>query len=215
MLATQEWLDVNHLQGTVVIHNENFSWTQEYQKSMIAAVNQFTDKMAEKDQSADYYGERRNASRPLADIKFGKFGELTGALFLRTKGWPKVLPDFSVRTGVKKGWDCDLPFNKINKVFPGCHVKTCNEKTRQFAGEYTWTFQWENTSGVGGRDPLFMRPDSNELVLLMYVPSLDENKAVVVATAPWNKIHGILRDPISDKLKGLKKCLYYEDLINL
>lgn len=49
----------------------------------------------------------------------------------------------------------------------------------------------------------------------MFVPFLDSKKSKIIASAPWNKLQGIVKDPIAAKFKGLKKCIYSEDLLLL
>jgi hypothetical protein len=222
MLATVQKIDadtLNVLQTQVCWHDLEID-TKQYHSEIIKVVEKFSTAMASKGQSGSYYSDNRNASTPLNDIRIGKFAEYAVCMKLRLKGFPKIMPDIEIRTGFRKGWDCDLPFKEFDIGFPNCHVKTCSQKTSDFAqratgDKYTWTFQFSNVSGNGGRDNLFNEPNSNELILFMFVPDVVSQKATLVASAPWSKLRRILKDPIVNKLKGLKKCIYSNDLIEL
>ena len=195
--------------------------------SFMNQINNFTEKMLNKGQSSQYYFKQRNASFPKKDIEIGKYGEFAASLILHSgkitlDRFPALMPDFEIRKGGSKGWDCDLPFSIKDKNFPDCHVKTCDQNSSDFvnrasggSSKYTWTFQYGNVSGNGGRDELFFKPDSEELILFMFVPFLEGKKAKIVASAPWNKLQKIIKDPIASKFKGIKKCIYSEDLIAL
>lgn len=191
-----------------------------YHDDIIPIVNNFAKGMAEKSQSSDYYAENRNASNPILDISIGKYGEFASCYLLRVNGFPPILPDVEIKDGFQKSWDCDLPFGELNNLYPNCGVKSCDQKTSNFVSnctpsKYTWTFQYKNTSGRGGRDKLFDTPDSNEIILFVFVPDLTSKMAILIASAPWNKIQSIIEEPIASKFKGYKKCIYSEDLKQL
>lgn len=207
----------NDLKSKVCFFNKPIPMSDECHRAIVNKVDGFADKMSARDQSASYYETHRNASTPLYDIRIGKYGEFAAALYFRSLGFPKILPDIEVRSGFTKGWDCDLPFGKDNLNYPNSHVKTCDEDTCNFVrrargDQYTWTFQFGNRSGRGGRDELFSRPDSNEPILFMYVAGYGSQDVRLIATAPWKIVHSLLGEPISPKLHGLKKCVYYADL---
>lgn len=208
------------LRTKVCWHDWEIELKEEYHEAMVRVSEKFKEKMNTKDQSAGYYREKRNATAPLGDITIGKFGEFVACFGLRAIGFPKIMPDTSVRQGSGKGWDCDLPFGKSDNTFFNSHVKTCDQGTSNYVqrvrgDQYTWTFQWANRTGSGGRDKLFDNPNSSEVIWFMFVPDLGSKKPRLIASAPWNKLQGILKDPLSEKLKGLKKCVYSEDLIAL
>ena len=199
----------------------------EYHDLFINKINNFTKKMLNKNQSSQYYSENRRASFPKKDIEIGKYGEFAASLVLRSgritlDKFPILMPDFEIRHGGSKGWDCDLPFSTKDNNFPDCHVKTCDQNTSDFVSrtsnensKYTWTFQYGNSSGSGGKDALFSKPYIDEVILFMFVPFFDSEKAAIIASAPWNKLQGIIKDPIATKFKGLKKCIYSQDLLLL
>lgn len=209
--------NLNTFKTQVCWYEHSFTVSSQCNEKFVQIVEKFAKQMATKKQSIKYYEENRNATTPYNDIILGKYGEFASCLFLRTKGFPKLKPDVEIRTGKRKGWDCDLPFKALDDIYPDCGVITCNERTSDFVSKYrpdkyTWTFQYANGNGPGGRDKLFSNPDSDEVILFMFHPYLKSTKNILVASAPWNKLQGIIKDPIADKYKGLKKCIYSEDL---
>ncbi len=208
------------LQTHVYWHDWEINLNESNYTKIYSVCEKFKHNMSLKDQSANYYYEQRNAYSPLGDITLGKFGEFAVCLALRSIGFPKIMPDVSIRHGYQKGWDCDLPFKKYDERFFDSHVKTCDHRTSEFVqrfrqDKYTWTFQWSNKNGIGGRDKLFDDPDNKEVVWFMYVPSMSDRNPKLIASAPWFRLKNILKDPIANKLKGLKKCIYSEDLWNM
>lgn len=218
-------MKLNDFCNKVCWHEFSFGISKNNHDVFLKKIENFTQEMQSRDQSSSYYSENRKASFPKKDIEIGKYGEFAASLALRcgkitNEKFPILMPDFQVRTGGGKGWDCDLPFSQVDTQFPNCHVKTCDQNTSDFVSrtrdnKYTWTFQYNNVSGIGGRDKLFSTPNSDELILFMFVPNLHSKQAIFVASAPWNKIQGILKDPIAEKFKGLKKCVYSNDLMSL
>lgn len=174
---------------------------------------------AKGDSSAAHYRNKRNAKKPGADELWGKYGEFAACVFFSLKGFPKVLPDTTVYDDIKdKIYEADMPFGQIDQRFPDCGVKTCTDSTLDFMESWTqerqmtWVFQLNDVDKRNGRDRLFQETESSEPILFMYVDRYTwESK--LVASAPWSRIHSMLKDPISPKLKGLKKCLYFDDLV--
>jgi hypothetical protein len=217
MLENLNTENLNTFKTQVCWHEYSFIVLNKYNNLFINAATTFAKDMATKKQSIEYYEENRNATTPFNDTLLGKYGEFACSLVMNVEGFPKLKPDVEIRTGRQKGWDCDLPFKKINDIYPNCGVKTCDGKMSDFLSrsrpdKYSWTFQYGNSSGPGGRDRLFSNPDSDEIILFMFVPYLASKENMLVASAPWNKLQGIIEDPILDKYKGLKKCIYSEDL---
>jgi hypothetical protein len=223
MLSTVKQVDaevLKTLQTQVCWHDWEIELKNEQHAAMVRVSEKFKEKMNAKNQSAEYYRDKRNARSPLGDITIGKFGEFVACFALRSIGFPKIMPDISIRKGSRKGWDCDLPFGELDTSFFNSHVKTCDQNTSDYVSrvrgdQYTWTFQWANRTGFGGRDKLFDRQNSSEVIWFMFVPNLDSKTPRLIASAPWNKLQGILKDPLSEKLKGLKKCVYSDDLLSL
>lgn len=168
--------------------------------------------------SSSHYKSMRNATKAREDIYKGKCGEYVGSAFFADKNFPEVKPDVKIYAVKDKTFSPDLFFGKVDKRFPDCGVKTCTEDTLDFmersTGERqkTWTFQLNDVDKRNGRDSLFKKTGSSEPILFVYV---DDTlcSAEVVASAPWAKVYPLLRDPVSPRLKGIKKCLYMNDLV--
>lgn len=220
MLTAVEDNILTKIKTEVLWYDYEFTIPKKIHEEAIRQVNKFGEEMQGKNQSANYYKKNRNAKTPVHDIKFGKYGEYAVAYFLYRQGFPICIPDVSIREGADKGWDCDLPYASKDHNYPNCHVKTCDQKGSEFVkrvrGErYSWTFQYNNASGNGGRDSLFFDLQNSEIIVFAFVSSVENNKVHIVASGPWNKVNVLLKDPIAYKLKGLKKCIYASDLFNL
>lgn len=209
------------IKNQVIWHDLPITIPRLHHLSIVNIISDFSDKLSEKNQSAKYYEQNRNAppANVIRNLEIGKYGEFSSCLLLRKNGFPKIMPDVKIRTGSEKGWECDLPFGDKDGNYPNCGVKSCDQSTCDFLRsnrsphEYTWVFQYANSNGRGGgRDRLFSEPDSNEVILFMFVPYLISGKASLIASAPWNKLQGIIKDPIASIHIGKKKCIYSEDL---
>lgn len=204
-----------------MIHSIEWDVPEHYHEQILQICARFANRMCSRGQSAFYYKSQRNARDPEYDIAVGKYGEMAAAyLMAKHFGFPVVMPDFEVRKGRGKGWECDLPYANHSLCFPNCHVKTCDKKSRDYVrknsgDEYSWTFQYANKSTSGGTDSLFSEQETDDIVLFLYLEDLESRKVELVASAPWSIVRANLKDPISYRLKGLKKCAYYRDLVKL
>jgi hypothetical protein len=61
---------------------------------------------------------------------------------------------------------------------------------------------------------LFNNLNSKEIICFSYLDNFNSDIATIYFFAPWNLIYPLLKDPVVDSLKGLKKVIYYHDLIN-
>ena len=198
------------------------------------SVNQskdFASNLMGKGQSGKHYAINRAAYLPEENITIGKIGEFIAAYFLALGKitlniFPNLKPDCTIKKVGFKNWDCDLPFSKLDKNFPDCHVKTCDQGIQKFLkdkrknknhtnSEYSWTFQYSDESRSSGRDALLNKTENEELILFMYVPFIYSKQPKIIASAPWNKIQGILKEPLARTLKNKKRCIYSEDLLLL
>lgn len=178
-------------------------------------IETFVEKMTEKDQSVLYYKEKRNTNTKKAaeDIFLGKKSEFLTLLGLhKIYGFPLVKPDMEIRVGCNKGWEKDLAFRKKDATFPNVHVKSCSRGTYNYCNDYSWTFQYSNNDGNFGRDDIFN--DANpDLVALVFLETPQSKEGIIKAILPWVIIRQYLKDPKKKSLIGLKKCLYYKDLL--
>lgn len=179
-------------------------------------AKKYADGMTGKSQSIDYYGKNRNAGDPEKtywDTFNGKKGEYFASIILNKKfGFPYLEPDCSILPGRQKNWDPDLPYNNNHPTLPNVAVKTCSNSTYHYCNDYSWTFQYSNNNGIGGQDTLLDSTDDNYYIALMHVPKPKENIGILMVFAPWTKVSPYLKDPLSQRLVGLKQCLYFEDL---
>lgn len=208
-------ITVAQLTNEIMIHDQNLMLPPEWHTPALATCIPFADNMME---SCMLYEKRGaiNIEKAKHDTLTGKYAEIC-ALYVFNKhfGFPSLNLDVEIREGKSKGWECDLPFNDIDKAFPNVHVKNCTKQTYTLFKQLTWTFNIKNENGIGGTDVLFTDGHDHELVALMYVPDLESGKFYIAATAPWGVIKYYLRDPIAKRFKGTKSCLYFDDLIHI
>jgi DNA adenine methylase len=176
-------------------------------------INRIVKKFVDKLNSKYYADERQAKVEKIAEDNFyGKKSEVFIADYLhQVQDFPRVLPDIEIRIGASKGWDEDLPYNREDKNYPNVHVKSCRESILGFGKGYSWTFQWKNWQSGGGRDAIFDGPD-DDLVAFVVMDSAEGNSCTIKAILPWGEVKNLLREPILERLKKIKKCLYFDDL---
>ncbi len=189
-------------------------------KDLIASeIDRFSNQQSHK------YGARTNNGSGIPDwktkkdIAVGKWGEFFAAMDFHEKyGFPLLVPDTKIYDYSHKSWDHDLPYaEKFGRDFPNVAVKTCTQYTWDHYG-LSWMLQYNNP-----QDALFKINDPNVLVACMVVSDCDPvpDSGILVALVPWGKIKlnnpGIgeikLGEPVSQKFRGLKKCIYYDDIV--
>lgn len=193
------------------------SFTSKVNETINKKIENFVAAMGRKKQSLSYYTEKRNvkASRAAEDIFLGKKAEYIALVALmREYNFPKVDIDFEIREGSAKGWEEDLAFNKVNSDFPNVHVKSCSKRTVDYCDDYSWTFQKSNNDGRGGTDSVLIE-DKEELIVMVYLDNPTSNKGVVKAIMPQPAIKPYLKLPKKVSLWGLKRCVYYKDLLEV
>ncbi len=178
-------------------------------------IKKFAEQLSEEKQSSGYYITRRAANPRTVFLNLigGKKAEFIAAQALHEiYKFPLIEPDLEVRRGKSKGWECDLPYPK---PFPPVHVKLCTASTQRFAGQCSWTFQLANANGYKGQDNLFnLSGECPDFVALMYMEKELSAEGELMFFLPWVHIVDYLRDPVKESLRGLKKCIYYKDLIS-
>ena len=159
-------------------------------------------------ESCELYRDKRSGKNPLLNITLGKTGELYAARYAWKRWHVKWVPGFKVRYGVLKGWYKDL---SSDEGLPEFEIKTSDRNTWNLAYDYSWTFQYQNKDGNGGRDKFF---DIKEgWVFFVFMESLYDNKAIIKAILPFSFVLPLLKDPVVKELVGIKKCVYYCDLV--
>ena len=184
----------------------------------IQDLSHWQEKIEEFVDNYDYSFYKNNRNANPTKVKqnnwISKLAEVGVAQYLMKQGYPWVEPDFRIYTKKDKSWNADLPYD--NYGYPNIHVKSCDKSTCDYLrknsnDDYSWTFQYANKNGRGGKDDIFGTDDE---VALVYVPEMASRWIRLVSIIPFGTIKPLLKDPISPRLKGIKKCLYYKDLMN-
>jgi len=184
--------------------------TPKENKKMNDIIETYGDGM---EASHKFWAKQRNASKPKDDSMTGKKGEFIVAKYIKETFGKEVAPDVQIYSSKKKNWDADLPYKTLGLDFPDVHVKTCSQKTLDYAKTESWTFQMGNGNGFFGTDKLLSSNDyDNDLLALVFVPTWDSPNAIIHHLTTWKLIKPMLRDPLSPRLKGIKVCLYTKDL---
>jgi hypothetical protein len=189
--------------------------TDKQNEDINAICTKFAYEMTTKKQSGSYYISKRNANpdKVKNNISLGKKGEFCTAKILeQTYGFPILDIDVEIRTGRKKGWQTDLPYNLLHPSLYNIHVKTCDKSTVKYCKDFSWTFQFSNRNTDGGTDTLF-KGGNNEVIALVYLDDHLSPTCIIKAILPWGELQPLLKDPINPWLNGVKKCIYYQDLL--
>ncbi len=147
----------------------------------------------------DEYAKRnqKNVSKITSDILTGKIAEYAVYNLLVSKGKACSEPDIAIYDRYSKSFDADL-YSDGKKV----HVKAQTVESSKSFGS-SWSFQKQ--------DILTFNPSSDDYICLCQVNGL-EVKIMSFKEAKFyiNKY----KDPVLDKLKGIKKVLYLNDIKN-
>jgi len=187
-------------------------FTKKENETVNKVLKTYADAMEEN--SNKYWTSNRKDSKPYEDSLIGKKGEFFVAKYIKQQHGFEIKPDVEIYTSKKKNWSADLPYTTAGYDYPDCHVKTCSQKTVDYAKTYTWTFQLNNGFGKGGTDRLLSSDEyDSDLVALVFVPHWESDVADICVLDAWGNLRKHLRDPKSPRLKGIKTCLYVGDLI--
>jgi len=135
---------------------------------------------------------QNNLEKIKKQIRIGKLGEFGVYELLNTS-----YPDLSITSS--KSYSADL-FAGEKRL----HVKTCAESMR------SWIFQVE--------DPLTYDPHPLDFIVLCYYKEAQnkifiEIKQILKATLAVEL--NLFKEPFVDKLKGIKKAIYLDDILSL
>jgi hypothetical protein len=190
------------------------------------SVAKYNWEFAKESDSASYYSENRGTSqeKAISDIFVGKLGEHGASIFLNEQcNVPIMLPDYSHYVVGDKSWSADFNFYSKHGYFEDIHVKSTSKFRRDYMKDIdlqeSWTFQFSNTYGSGGKDELFNSGGEHDYVLLTQVvydtvDSRWNNKVRIYGLIPWNLVKPLLRDPKLEQYIGKKKCLYWSDVVD-
>ena len=101
----------------------------------------------------------------------------------------------------RKSFDADLTWN--NRPL---HVKSQSIESSNSFGT-SWTFQ-KGGYGSGHTDPLTNKQLDEDVVFCL----INGNHVTIYGPYNWSKIKPLLRDPVLERLKNIKQCVYLEDL---
>lgn len=201
----------------IVRLDQTWAIPSNWHNAMLAACEKFADSM---NGESEFYRQTRNARNPKENIMIGKYGEVFAMQCLTAMGFPSIPVDFAVYDEANKSWAADLPYRALGLGLPDVHVKTCDIDTVRYVsgkvvdgypvGKYSWTFNIGSRTGVGGRDTAIS--SRQDVVALVYIPTLQVKSGTLVATVPTAMLPKLLKPPISDKLRGIKACVYESDL---
>lgn len=180
-------------------------------------IEEHIDGMSKKNQSSEYYASNRNAnkSRISDNIGMGKKSELlVNHFFNKEMDYPLMEIDFEIRQGKQKDWMPDLNYNQLDTSLPTIHVKSCDSFTISYMDDFSWTFQWNNKFGAGGRDKLFQNSYVDDICAFVYLDNWKSNQGKILVISTFRDVIPYLTDPKKESLKGLKKCLNFS-MINL
>ena len=113
-------------------------------------------------------------------------------------------PDFGIYPPNEKSWDADL-YIKDKPL----HVKSISNWSKESLGCETYTFQNSDPKRGFGRDSVLDNP--NDLLACVFVDFIARTCELRVFQRVGN-ILPLLKDPLKQELKGIKKCLYYDDI---
>jgi len=148
----------------------------------------------------DEYSRRNqnNIDKIIDDIIIGKMGEFGAYSMLIEKGFTLNEPDLSIYDKKHKSFDADLKTDKFN-----IHVKSQNIQQKT-AFTTSWLFQ--------SNDKLVTKPDDKDIIVFCQV---DGREVEILFYQKAKLLKGLYRDPKKESLRGNKKAIYYQDILNI
>lgn len=179
-----------------------FHFTEEEYKYVLDKTTKYANQEYESSKKKRFQRNQFNKERIIQQNITGKIGEFAAMFYLLDQGLECNSPDMKVYSGSKKSFDADLMLN--NRPL---HVKSQSKQTSDYFGCVSWTFQ-KGGKGAGHTDPLTKR-SINDLVIFCHV---DGQHVAIHGPFEWKDVKNLLKDPLLDRLKGIKQCIYLEDL---
>jgi len=182
----------------------------------------FSQQLSEK---SSYYATYRKATSG-GDVarnhKNSKLSELIVSAYISKLHGCLIAPDFNIYEENDKSWVADLPYKDQGfDVFPyNVHVKSTDNVALNRVGQKSWVFQLSNASGTGGKDDLFVHPEEHvdDWIAFCYVNEQEHYVDVSLEWfLPWKDVvdQELLKEPYYNKFKGIKLCVYENDLKEL
>lgn len=193
-------------------------------QNLIDCCNNYTQ---EKSAFNNYLCVKRNADpRKLSkQDAYSKAAEFIAYKWLKEE--LKIINNIEIDTKVykplEKSWQEDVGEKFAVKSTTQRNCSFVRRGTNDLANE-SWTFQYKNKFGPGGLDEHIFTSDdkilNNKFVIFITLEDdlLFENEKVWIRGMVRLKHlhdHGLFKEPIANKLKGLKKTVYDSDLKEL
>lgn len=178
-------------------HLDREEWNELYRKCQAFAKLEY---QTTKDQRRRR--NQTNEARIRIQVADGKMGELLAQRYLRACGHNCTDPDFQIYDAAHKSFDADFHVNG----FP-VHCKSQNADSAKRYG-LSWMFQ-KGGQGWGHYDPALETPTDKAVFV-----QVDHKKRVGTIYGPFTMGDLIpkFRDPKLARLRGIKTCIYAEDL---
>jgi len=175
-------------------------WDRLYQKCQAFAKREY---QTTKDQRRRR--NQTNEARIRIQVADGKMGELLAQRHLQACGYACTDPDFEIYPAHKKSFDADFHVNG----YP-VHCKSQNAESAARYG-LSWMFQ-KGGRGRGHYDPALQTPsDKAVFVLVNHL----KRTGTVYGPFSMGSLIPKFRDPQLARLKGIKTCIYAEDLADV
>lgn len=142
--------------------------------------------------------------KTLFDIMVGKFGELGVYKFCQMNKIPCTKPDLKEYAIHQKNFDPDFVCHNLPVH---CKTQDINQSKSLTNGSPSWTFQFSG----GGKDKEIFDNKGEQYIVLC---QKDVNKIHIYGFLEVNFLHhnSLFKLPIIDRLKSIKKVVYYDDL---
>lgn len=146
----------------------------------------------------------------LGQIVTGKMAEFGVWALLHERGITSAMPDVKIYTKEKKSWAPDLHLSQ--PPHSAIHVKSMSRAQMEALG-LSFTIQFSG-SGSGHTDREILSANANQYLALALVDGI---QVTITGLMSCGLIGNALklRDPISQRLLGIKKVIYNYDVQNL
>jgi len=195
-------LEAPHITLTQVFTFEDAPCVEVPERNL-AQAQRFVDKL-EEDGRYSWYTGQRGASRPKQNHFDGVIAEFGVDYILHQLGYPRIGVDTSVNKSGK--FDCDLPYENWNPLLSNVHVKSTSSI---FDGKISWTVQCSKRPGH--KDHRVMNPVVKDVLAGTFVEGANVKLLCLVSTQALHDFDAF-QDPILDKYRGNKKCIYHDYL---
>ena len=138
------------------------------------------------------------------DQLIGKLGEFASFEYL--KQYNISTPDCKIYSSNNKSWEADLHSKENN-----FHIKSQSlEQSKRFG--MSWIFQFDR-----GKDlEIFNNKSNKDFVVFVVVSNkMEQVNSYICAcvSVPFLHENNLFEEPVSNKLKGIKKAVYYSSLL--